>query len=44
MLKGIAKLVIILAAAGLVDQYFYNGLYTDAVFSMLRQMRHSFQW
>jgi hypothetical protein len=44
MLRGTAKAIVVILAAIVLDEYFYNGLYTDAVISMLRDMRHSFRW
>jgi hypothetical protein len=42
MLKGVAKVLLIIGVAVLADQYFANGFYTDSALSMLKQIRHSF--
>jgi len=42
MIRGFGNAIIIVVTASLLDQYFYAGRYTDAVFAMLRQIRHSF--
>ena len=44
MLRGVGNAIVVLVAASLVDKYFNNSVYMDAAFSMLHQIRHSFQW
>jgi hypothetical protein len=44
MLRGVGNAIVVLVAASLVDKYFNNSVYMDAAFSILRQIRHSFQW
>ena len=44
MLRGVAKAAIVIVAAIAVDEYLYNGFYTDVVMSMLRDMSYSFRW
>jgi hypothetical protein len=43
MIKGFAIAAVVLFGASQLDEYLYNGRYTDAAMSMLRQIRHSFR-
>jgi hypothetical protein len=42
MIKGTFIALVMLLVVSQFDQHFYHGKHTDAVLSMLRQMRHSF--
>ena len=42
MIKGTFIAVVVLLVLSQFDQHFYQGKHTDAVLSMLRQVRHSF--
>ncbi|WP_283816582.1 hypothetical protein [Bradyrhizobium sp. AUGA SZCCT0431] len=42
MFKGFVIAVLLVLGASQLDQYVYNGKYTEGTMSMLRQIRHSF--
>jgi hypothetical protein len=42
MIKGTFIALVVLLVLSQFDHHFYHGKYTDAVLSILRQMRHSF--
>jgi len=42
MIRGLAKAIVFMLIASLLDEYFYAGRHTDAAFAILRQIGHSF--
>jgi hypothetical protein len=44
MLRGVAKAIVVILAVIAADECLYNGFYTDAAMSMMRDIRHSFRW
>jgi hypothetical protein len=43
-MKGWVIAIVVIFAAIAADQYYYNGLHTDGLLRMFRQIRHSLGW